>query len=297
MPYFPPAPGGGVLLPNTIDNVMLVDMPDGTVKGRALGAGVGDPQDLTLTQLRVLLGNPVFTQCRLIYVSSSTMRLTRFGGKFFTIDDAPQLIPAAGVDLIAVAGHVGVNPMYIYAYMNAGVMTLIGQASGAGSPVVDPRNGMMVATNNPALSLVGMAFVSAGPAMAEDGANQAVSSYYNRRPRGYAYGQNNTTASTSPVMLHNPIRMLTWSDSAYSVFVSGWSQLNVSGITLGQIYMDSVAVSQQCISYFTTPNGQNPLALALVYSSADGIHSFQLGGYVGAGTGTFVGNTYGTVMG
>jgi hypothetical protein len=42
MPYFPPA-GGGVVLPNSIS--------DGTVKGRAVGAGTGDPQDLTQAQL------------------------------------------------------------------------------------------------------------------------------------------------------------------------------------------------------------------------------------------------------
>jgi len=80
MPYFPSAPGGSILLPNTIDNAILTDMPDGTVKGRALGAGVGDPQDLTLAQLRALLGNPVFTQCQLGFVSSSIIRLIRYGG-------------------------------------------------------------------------------------------------------------------------------------------------------------------------------------------------------------------------
>jgi hypothetical protein len=54
MPYFPPA-GGGVVLPNSIDDTLLADMPDGTVKGRALGAGVGDPTSLTPAQLNTLL--------------------------------------------------------------------------------------------------------------------------------------------------------------------------------------------------------------------------------------------------
>jgi len=56
MPYFPSAPGGSVLLPNTIDNTILMDMPAGTVKGRAAGAGTGDPQDLTQAQLQAMVG-------------------------------------------------------------------------------------------------------------------------------------------------------------------------------------------------------------------------------------------------
>src|SRR5580765_1025825 len=57
MPLYPQ---GGGLYPNSIDNVILTDMADSTVKGRAKGAGLGDPQDLTATQLSLLLGGPNF---------------------------------------------------------------------------------------------------------------------------------------------------------------------------------------------------------------------------------------------
>jgi len=282
-------------LVSPVGNTMLATMPDATLKGRALGAGVGVPTDLTVAQLRALLGNPSYTQCRLEYASSTTMRLDRCGGKFLTIDDVTQVIPAGGVILTIDATLVGINPLYIYAQMNAGAVALIAHTS---APALDPRNGVMVSGSYPQLTLVGMAYVYAtGPSMVEDGNNQAVSSYWNRRPRAYAYGQNNQTSSTTPVLLHNPIKMLCWADSAYSISTTGWSQLNVAGITLGQIYTDGNPTSQQCIAYFTTPNGQSPLALTLATRSADGLHSFQLGGYVGAGTGTFVGNTYAVVMG
>jgi len=54
MPYFPPA-GGGVLLPNSIDNALLADMIAARIKGRALGAGLGDPTDLTGSQIAAIL--------------------------------------------------------------------------------------------------------------------------------------------------------------------------------------------------------------------------------------------------
>jgi hypothetical protein len=57
MPLYPQ---GGGLYPNSIDNVLLMDMADSTVKGRAKGAGAGDPQDLTAQQLSLLLGGPNF---------------------------------------------------------------------------------------------------------------------------------------------------------------------------------------------------------------------------------------------
>jgi len=292
--------GAGVGDPQNIaglPNDMLATMPDATIKGRALGAGAGVPQDMTIAQLQALLGNPVYTQCRFVYANASTMVLMRHGGKFLTIDDKPEVIPAGGVGLTAVAGHLGVNPLYIYAYMLGSVMTLIGQAAGPGTPVVDPRNGLMVATSNPALTLVGLAYVSAGPILLEDGANQACSSYWNRLPRSYAYQQSNTTGSGTTVPLHNPIKMLCWADSAYQVQSTGYSQLNAIGVTVTQVLTDGGGSSAINVAYFSVVNAQYPFAPGQISRAADGLHSFQLGGNVNAGVGTFVATTYGTVMG
>jgi hypothetical protein len=53
MPLYPQ---GGGLYPNSIDNVLLADMAAATIKGRAAGAGAGDPQDLTMAQLAAMSG-------------------------------------------------------------------------------------------------------------------------------------------------------------------------------------------------------------------------------------------------
>jgi hypothetical protein len=151
MPYFPSAPGGSVLLPNTIDDAMLVDMPAGTVKGRAVGAGTGDPQNLTSTQLALLTGIPL-GQCRLAYVSPSIVRLSPYNGNLLTIDNQLQVIPAAGVDLAATGLTAGAL-YYIYAFMTGGVMSL---SANTGTPATDARNGIQVSSVNAAATLVGM---------------------------------------------------------------------------------------------------------------------------------------------
>jgi len=277
-----------------VGNSMLATMPDATLKGRALGAGVGVPTDLTITQLQALLGNPTYTQCRLVYISSSTMRLIRFGGKFLTIDDTPRLIPTAGVDLVVIATFVGANPLYVYARITGSTMTLQGAGEAA---VVDPRNGMMVHPSDPSISLVGMAYVYAGPTLTEDGANQAVSSYYNRMPRSYGYQQQNTTTSTGMVPLHNPIKLLLWGDSSFRFETAGYTQLSGVSSLISQLLMDGGGFGPAQVTYFPVANGQNPIALVFAGWGSAGLHSFQLGGYVNGFTGTWTATSYGTVNG
>ena len=293
MPLYPQ---GGGLYPNSIDNVLLADMAEATVKGRAVGAGAGDPQDLTMAQLHAVLGTS-FAQCRFVYANSSTMRLQRFGGKLLMINDRPEVIPAAGVDLTVVAGHGLVNPLYIYAYMNAGVMTLLGQVTG---PIADPRNGMPVLNSGGGeiLTLVGMAYVSSGPTMIENAANQACSSYWNRLPRSY-YGSvsNVSTSSTTLVGLGGAIKMITWGDSAYQIHATGYGQLNAPGVTVNQLLADGSAASAIAVAYYPVGNAQYPTPLSFISASADGLHSFQFGGNVSAGSATFNAALHATVMG
>lgn len=46
---------GFVLTPDSVDDTHLVNMPEATIKGRALAAGTGNPQNLTATQVRAIL--------------------------------------------------------------------------------------------------------------------------------------------------------------------------------------------------------------------------------------------------
>jgi hypothetical protein len=52
--------GGAVTVPNdSFTNAKLADMAQSTIKGRAVGAGTGDPTDLTATQATAILNNVV----------------------------------------------------------------------------------------------------------------------------------------------------------------------------------------------------------------------------------------------
>src|SRR5580765_4062461 len=277
-----------------LPNAQLATMPDATLKGRALGAGVGTPTDLTIAQLQALLGNPTFAQCRLVYGNTNVMFLVRCNGSLLTIDNTPRVIPVGGVGLTVTSGHVGVNPMYIYARWTGSAMTIEGAT---GVAVADPRNGMMVHPSDPSISLVGLAYVSAGPTLTEDGATQAVSSYYNRAPRSYGYAQNNQSASQGMVPIHNPIRLLIWGDIAFRVETAGYTQLSGVSSLISQLLMDGGGFGPAQVTYFPVANGQNPIALVFAGWGSAGLHSFQLGGYVNGFVGTWVATTYGTVNG
>jgi len=238
----------------------------------------------------------VFTNCRLVYVNSTTMQLQRFGGKFLTINDTPCLIPAAGVNLTAVAGHTGISPMYIYARMTGSVMSIEGQSA---APVLDPRNGMMVHGADPTISLVGMAYVTSGPTLVQDAANQAVSSYWNRREMSVSYYQSNATSSTSIVPLHNPVRFLVWPDSALTVSWCGYTNNANAGVAnLTYLYVDGAIVGSAQVSYIAVVNAQAALSpVAVIPNPAPGSRTAQLAGYVSSGTGTWLGSIYVTVLG
>jgi len=178
MPLFPQ---GGGLYPDSIDNSILADMAEATVKGRALGAGVGNPMDLTQAQLLAIIGSTggvvgAFGACRLVWVSNTVIQLNRYNGCLLTIDNVPQVIPAAGVQL-APTGLTSSTVYYIYAWMNAGVMTLEASTT---THAVDARNGVEIKSGDATRTLVGIGRVSSGPIWSVTSATTAYTrSWYN----------------------------------------------------------------------------------------------------------------------
>jgi hypothetical protein len=89
----------------TITDANLVDMPAATVKGRAFGAGTGDPGNLTATQIRDILhtiGTSLFGADRVMGLSSTPTNLTATdSGKVILNSGATRTVnlpaPAAGL--------------------------------------------------------------------------------------------------------------------------------------------------------------------------------------------------------
>jgi len=296
MPYFPPAPGGGVLLPNTITDDILADMPAGTVKGRALGTGTGDPQNLTSTQLLALAGIP-FGQCRLALVSTTILRLSRQDGCLLTIDNVPQVIPAAGVDLAPTGLGVG-TVYYIYAMMSLGVMVLSPSTS---VPVVDPRNGLKVATSNAAATLVGMARVDSGPLWhySQSGVIGTLS-YFNRRnlvTSGPALG-GVATSSTTPVSVGSNGYFICWGDEAVLAYASGYCNSNGIANNNAALGIDGAGFALGQAMYIPTAGANVTYAASgSGFMSEAVLHFTCVMAWVSGGTGNYYGTTGAMVRG
>lgn len=155
-------------------------------------------------------------QCRLVK-DGADLRLLPHNGHRLVIAGESVAIPAAGVALSA-AGLTPGTLYYIYAYDNAGTITL--EASATGHSTHD-GTGVEIKTGDPSRTLVGMARAVAGPAWADADGQRLVVSWFNRRRRPVRAGfsAQRSTSSTTPVELHAEIRIefLCWADEVADV--------------------------------------------------------------------------------
>ncbi|MEB2654919.1 hypothetical protein SOP89_26500, partial [Pseudomonas siliginis] len=88
------------------------------------------------------LGQVGHGQCRLSYVSGTQLKLSPYNGNNLIINGVPQQIPSAGVTL-ANTGLAASTKYYVYAYMNAGTMTLeaVTTAHATGTNGVEQKSG------------------------------------------------------------------------------------------------------------------------------------------------------------
>jgi len=116
-------------------------------------------------------------QCRLSK-SGSNLVLSRYNGVGLTINGVAYAIPSAGVSLAPTSLSVGTT-YNIYAYMNAGTMTLEASTT---AHATDSATGIEIKSGDATRTLVGMARPIAGPAWADTNAQRFVISWFNRRP-------------------------------------------------------------------------------------------------------------------
>jgi hypothetical protein len=97
---------------NAVTNAKLAQMVQSTVKGRAVGAGTGDPTDLTVSQLNTLVGSADLTMADTFFVAADKVRARDSGGLRLE-DDAGTL----GLFVEDSTGYVGVgtnDPVYAF---------------------------------------------------------------------------------------------------------------------------------------------------------------------------------------
>lgn len=293
MPLYPQ---GGGLYPDSIDNSLLADMAEATVKGRPMGGGSGNPIDLTGAQLQAILaaasGAAVYTNCRLAYVSTTQIRLDRHNGCLLTIDNVPQVIPAAGVTYSGPAtGGIG-TVGYVYAYMNAGVMALELSATGYSA---DSRNGMQVKNGDPSRTLVAMYYVNFGNAFVFTTGIRGMCNYYNQFTNTDIYsipGSSTSSGAQTPICPQQ-YAMAFWNSPGGRVEFVGYVQGSAAGWINTQLSHQPLGSgatgSSANVAVYQNGGGQGGNASNGANWIGNGFTGFYLGGSVGAGTGTWTG--------
>lgn len=114
-------------------------------------------------------------QCQLTK-SGVTLLLSPYQGNRLTINGVPQIVPDVGISLAA--SNTAATFVYIYAFMNAGVMTLEMSTT---SPTLQAGTGVKQKTGDATRTLVGAAYTDAAGAWADTDGKLWVLSYYNRR--------------------------------------------------------------------------------------------------------------------
>lgn len=174
------------------------------------------------------LSSLVHGQCRLAK-SGANLVLSPFSGNKLIINGAAQTVPSAGVSLAATGLTVSAL-YYIYAYMNAGTMTLEASATGHST---DATTGVEIKTGDATRTLVGMARPITGPAWQDTAAQRFVRSWFNEPSKNvfnYFTSDKSTASSTSVEVgsASERCEFLSWANENCSFFTAG-SFYNSSG--------------------------------------------------------------------
>lgn len=235
-----------------------------------------------------------FGQCRLAKVATNLV-LSRFNGPLLTINGVHETIPSAGVTLAATSLTPG-TLYYIYAWMNAGAMTLEASTT---ARATDSTTGTEIKSGDATRTLVGMARPITGPAWQDTAAQRFVVSWFNRTDIAvYAQFTADRTVVAAPFTeVNTEIRneFLAWSNEPVRPFASGsWT---VTGASVGAARLSfdgSTAGFARCLTTVTSS-----VAFALAEPAtilSEGYHFTTVeGGRTGGTNVIFVGSINGNI--
>lgn len=201
---------------NSYWDLMTEPGEDGTGQVNSVGAGAGisvNSADPTAPIVSVSAAHAVHGQCRLIK-DGSNIKLIPVNGNKLRIAGVLYDIPDAGVTLAPTS--LGNNNTYnIYAYMNAGVMTLFASVTGHSPSTTAGNKGVEVMTGDDSRTLVGMARTDGAGAWADSQTQRFVLSWFNRRRLALRNGLGgggvaNNSAPWSEISTAIRVEGLTW---------------------------------------------------------------------------------------
>lgn len=239
---------------------------------------------------------PAYVQAQVqLSLSGGNLLLSPFGGNFLTVNGTLRTVPSTGVTLTT-SGLSASTTYYIYAFMSSGTLTLAASTTGY---TLDSTYGLVVKSDDPTYTLVGMARTTGATAWADSATQRFVLSYYNRRIKGAAnnFTTNRSTTSTSYVEVNTEIRVefLNWFNvDIYASLSGGMQNTGTGSDTYSAVAFDGTTATD-IGSYMHNPGGESliwaPLAGSGWYTGlAEGYHYATLVGKVSANTGTWGGS-------
>lgn len=266
------------------------------------GATAGGTALATLTEVSSIASDVValaatYGNCYLAKSGVNLILRAKDGGKLF-IGGVNRDIPATSPALAATSLTPG-TLYYIYAYMNAGVMTLEASATAYAIGAVAPYIGWPTKTGDTTRTLVGMARPITGPAWQDTAAQRFVRSWFNRRSVlcSAVFTANRVVSALSYTEAHAEIRneFLTWGDeSVSSAFTGAWQSASGAAMNYAGIAFDSPVITGGAIQSSTSLSG--PAVIAARAELAEGYHYVTLVAKVSASTLTFTGGSDGSVL-
>jgi hypothetical protein len=232
-------------------------------------------------------------ECRLDYISTTSIKLSRWNGNRLFVNGINCIIPAAGVSLANTS--MGANALLnIYAVATAGVITSL-EFSGT-AHTVDTNFGNKIKTGDPTRVLVGKVYTDAAGLFLQSASSQQVLSWFNPFFKGIATSPAAPVPTTSlvPASLISPaLTCLSWATEATSIHCGFVLQNNAANaVTFANIGIDTLAQQANTVyfqSYIANAFGSGTCTYHGILS--EGIHTIFATGWVNAGTATFANAT------
>jgi len=229
--------------------------------------------------------------CRLVYVSTTQLRLDRFGGNRIMCNGVREVIPAGGVVLNAPV--VASSVAYVWCGPAGGVAgAALYLAYDSPDPVIDAY-GMPVHPTFRYLTLVGRAYGDGSGNFVMTGIVIGVVSYWNRRWLSIAAANSQVTGSTGIVELHggNRLSAIGFAGDVIRCLLEGSCLNDSANYTYSRIEQVGVGALSQLGQHFATvPNAYGIISCHYDYvcpAGGGGLFITTLTGYVNAGVGTW----------
>lgn len=247
-------------------------------------------------------------ECRLSYVSATSLKLSPLNGSNIIIDGVQCQIPSAGVSAantgVLVNGASGnlaaSTAYYVSLYNNAGTLALAFWAQSTYSHMPDTTAGNIgvevissSGTPNSEHTLVGWVYVDSSGHFNDANTSRTVLSWFNRQRKPLiGPGTNNATSvSGSMGELTTVARALfgVWSDDNPVFYLSGFASNSTVTTTNAEVAIDGAAASSGTLSTATSAATNANCAHSAIGSGSlsEGYHYATPFGSVGSGTGTF----------